>query len=79
MNEWISVKDRLPEEYNWVLISYTDATDNNLRFIPSIAEIKNGVWYTRELQAEHKDKYNFEKDCLVKVTHWAPLPRPPRD
>ena len=81
MNEWISIEDRLPESDDWVLISYVDESDSRLRFVPSVGELRNGKWITLESEIDsinRKDKVDFEKDYLVKVTHWMPLPLPPK-
>ena len=83
--QWYPVTDiqnEMPREFDWVMISYVDDTDNRLRFVPSIGELRNGRWVTQESEVDsinRKDKIDFEKDYLVKVTHWMPLPDPPRD
>ena len=71
--EWISVEDRLPEEYKrndippreyWVLI---DLWWTNSK-VPTSAFLKNGCWYDR----------NFKK-INQKVKCWQPLPEPPKE
>lgn len=82
MNDWISVKDKLPnrQDYDWVLISFVDATDDKLRFVPSVGELRNGKWVTKEsdVDADYLNHNDFEKDFHVKVTHWMPLPKNPK-
>lgn len=82
MSEWISIEDKLPSENDdWVLISYVDESNSRLRFVPSVGELRNGKWITLESEIDsinRKDKIDFEKDYLVKVTHWVPLPLPPK-
>ncbi len=81
MSEWISVKDKLPTEYSWVMISYVDEMDPKLRFVPSTGELREGKWVTKESEIDglkRKSHIDFEKDYLVKVTHWMPLPSPPK-
>ena len=83
MVEWISVEDRLPTDLDdWVLISYVDQINHELRFVTSIGKLRDGIWVTLESEVDslkRKEKVDFEKDYLVKVTHWMPLPDSPKD
>lgn len=64
MAEWISVKDRLPDCAEPVLISHSDG---DMRYI-SIADIDPcGMWSDQ----------NYE--IIYTVTHWMPLPEPPKE
>ncbi len=65
-NEWISVKDRLPEK--------------NGRYITTVCKYKDEIdvfdlWY------EDDDWYIDEGDYMYEyeVTHWMPLPEPPKE
>jgi hypothetical protein len=83
-NNWISVKNQLPTPYEWVLISCVDGNNPLLRFVPSVGAYRDGVWCTKESDEffNHSDRVysrNYEKVFQVKVTHWMPLPDPPRD
>ena len=64
-NEWISVKERLPE-YDWIENQFIVSTKTGwvcaLFFEP-------GVGF---FDGETRD--NYWRDC---VTHWMPLPEPP--
>lgn len=69
--EWISVEDRLPEFYEWVLVAakfvagpqwIATAYRNRL--------VNSGDWYWWWL------RYPSE---IGEVTHWMPLPEPPKD
>lgn len=75
MGEWISVDDKLPEEYDWVLASAVSNKDYKLRFVPYIAAIHNGKWAAKEVF----DSDDIENWDHVKITHWMPLPDSPRD
>lgn len=65
VQEWISVKDRLPEEGQWVLVYY----GNFYGCIMNVFEYTDGIW---------RDAYrNSEEPGFI--THWMPLPEPPKD
>lgn len=62
MTEWISVNDSLPKSNEKVLI-----------FIPkypgiSIGQLSALVWFDEVIRFDHDNK----------VTHWMPLPEPPK-
>lgn len=61
--KWISVKDRLPEEDGWVLV-YEDGAMNCAMF--------HGK---RFYDATYANCYNI---IVEKITHWTPLPKPPK-
>ena len=66
MAEWISVKDRLPKPVVSVLVYMPGE-----RPLPTVHEgflAIEGVWY-----ANHFDRDPDE------VTHWMPLPEPPKE
>ena len=74
-DKWISVEDRLPShEYDWVLVSVVDYHDPKVRLVPQVAELRNGKWMSLE-----DCEGDLEAWYHVKVTHWMPLPDPPRD
>ena len=64
---WISVEDELPEK------------ENEFEFFSKVVLATNGVDFWRGM-------YNYDNECwftydmwpLVDVTHWMPLPQPPR-
>ena len=62
-SEWISIKDRLPEEYVKVL---TYAGPNCEMKVDHIVIGYEPIWACR---------YEAERS---KVTHWVPLPKPPK-
>lgn len=68
MCNWISVNDRLPDFYVGVFVY------DNCSYESTIAcRIKgnNGgwIWYSRM----------FRPEDVVNVTHWMPLPKPPKE
>ena len=63
--EWISVKDRLPEEKVNCIVYYQHAYCDN-----------DGYW---AIGFCFYDGEKFRIDLLYKVTHWMPLPEPPKE
>ena len=71
---WIPVSERLPKnsEHDWVLAQITE--DNGYMWIPKAMEYREriGDWYCEELGWLKTHNGTF------KVTHWKPLPEPPK-
>ena len=74
VQEWISVKDRLPDnkEYDWVLAQVVE--DNGYMHIPKVMEYRQlrNDWF------EETYGWLSEHNGLFSVTHWMPLPQPPK-
>ena len=62
-SKWVSVEERLPEDGEYVLAHYT----NEFNGVPMIyvCSINDGVFY--------------DDLSKVNVTHWQPLPTPPKN
>ena len=73
-HEWISVKDRLPDnkEYDWVLAQVVE--DNGFMHIPTVME------YRQSKNDSFEETYGWisEHNGAFTVTHWMPLPEPPK-
>ncbi len=77
MSEWISVKERLPELEQKVLATsepydkeiYNDNT--HVAFITSFLDIYTG------LECNYFTYYDYME--WKEVTHWMPLPKPPKE
>ena len=73
VQEWISVKDRLPDnkEHDWVLAQVVE--DNGFMHIPRVMEYRQAKndWF------EETYGWLSEHNGLFSVTHWMPLPEPP--
>ena len=67
MSEWISVKDRLPEKDDTYLV-YIVA--NNVPKDKGITTLR----YTNLSK-----RFIYEDVYLFTVTHWMPLPEPPKE
>ena len=74
VQEWISVDDRLPDnkEHDWVLAQVVE--DNGYMHIPRVMEYRQARndWF------EETYGWLSEHNGLFSVTHWMPLPNPPK-
>lgn len=65
VQEWISVKDRLPEEKVDCIVHYKHAYCDN-----------DDYW---AIGMCFYDGEKFQFDPAYKVTHWMPMPEPPKE
>nr|MDY5755524.1 DUF551 domain-containing protein [Eubacteriales bacterium] len=74
VQEWISVDDKLPDnkEHDWVLAQVVE--DNGYMHIPKVME------YRQSKKDWFEETYGWlsEHNGLFTVTHWMPLPEPPK-
>lgn len=79
---WISVKDRLPEPYDFVLV-FADNEGTGEPRPMSIARWEKGSWgfvNNTPLMCNQGAWMDIEYDMdSDDVTHWMPLPLPPKD
>ena len=70
MNKWISVDERLPKKDELVLTITNGKPTNNITLIDAyeLGEYTDGGWIIAE----------WPKWRDAKVTHWIPLPEPPK-
>lgn len=90
MMEWISVKDRLPENFQEVIVTfknhspevyYLDIKDKPLT---GVCVYYKGEWYwyssiTYDVLAEYGKYDGEEVNKDIEITHWQPLPEPPKE
>jgi hypothetical protein len=71
--EWISVKDRLPDVFDEVLVYDTFSNTSISIAWRETTPRKNGIvdWYWNSQMSYPED--------LTHVTHWMPLPKPPKE
>ena len=73
VQEWISVKDRLPDnkEHDWVLAQVVE--DNGYMHIPKVMEYRQSKndWF------EETYGWLSEHNGAFTVTHWMPIPPEP--
>lgn len=67
VQEWISVKDRLPEEKGEYLVAYHPCYWD---------DVKEYVTYTGI--DTFRGKTTWAKKKFQRITHWMPLPQPPK-
>lgn len=67
MNEWISVKDRLPDIEERVLVYMEDLKDRDYFIQVGYIDNKN------KFNIGYRDEYSPEE-----VSHWMNLPEPPK-
>lgn len=82
--QWISVKDRLPELEEQVLV-YGRASMQSIRLVQPAVLKKNYSYQYNPLAWEFEWEgfdiigHDGEVDDVLEVTHWMPLPEPPKD
>ena len=86
MSEWISVKDRLPRLDTVVLICYQSGYDGSAIYafgglvddgdgwLWGISHAGMGIYANDDAVAS-----DVEADDDYQVTHWMPLPEPPKE
>lgn len=79
--EWISVKDRLPDLYQWVLVTNSPTGTNEPRCI-NIWRWEGEDLGWNGLYTPHANSptyYDIISDMFYdEVSHWMPLPKPPK-
>ena len=77
--EWISVEDRLPKEYQEVLLKQIYNDDLMIGFVSGNGWVEScqnidisGNAYVETVITTGKKSYD-------KITHWQPLPKPPKE
>jgi hypothetical protein len=62
--KWISVYDRLPEEGKVVLAFGTRSSTTGM---------------FQGTQKDHPERWHWKGNCIKHVSHWMPLPEPPKE
>ena len=65
VQEWLSVKDRLPEESGMYIVTANDGHAQRVSFVQW--QKKNRMWNLTGARS------------YWRVTHWMPLPEPPKE
>jgi len=71
--KWISVKDKMPDAGKDVLV-YINGDDPEIDVSYHTFEVlhKENIWH-------YGNQLMFETSWFQEVTHWMPLPEPPKD
>ena len=70
-SKWISVKDRLPEKDGEYLVRFADKGLSNVEYESKFESF--GYWLSI-MWDEYADWFPY-----VGITHWMPLPEPPKE
>ena len=65
VQEWISVKDRLPEESGMYIVTANDGHAQRVSFV--LWQKKNRMWSLNGARS------------YWRITHWQPMPQPPKE
>ena len=68
MDKWISTKDELPEFHKEILF-----------YVDEQLAVMKGMLYRNSHKFRAYGKYTEAEFCKADVTHWMPLPEPPKD
>lgn len=71
MMKWINVKDRLPEEKEEQFSDFVLVYDSCGEYWVSYYDFLNKIW-------NDYDDFPEEIEVDFYVTHWRPLPKPPK-
>lgn len=78
--KWISVKDRLPDDYERVLVCLRDGGFITEKDRIEIATFLEGEFYIHIIYRDGTNNDLFTIPyCVGRVTHWMPLPETPKD
>ena len=74
--EWISVEDRMPEESTDKILLYGSPTCGACSPRKTIVQGR----YSSTYEDRTDLRFAFgEYDCSIDVTHWMPMPEPPKE
>lgn len=72
VNQWISVKDRLPDKFDYVLCYCKTTTGEGNEFM--FGAYHNDTWWLKTCRT-----YATLEQPQMRVMYWMPLPEPPKD
>lgn len=82
-NKWISVEDRLPEEDLHCLVfqTYSNKRDGYVSlatYFPRFKGLEDDPMNSKQEWCKYSSEYGYY-DVSESVTHWMPLPEPPKE
>ena len=80
VQEWISVKDRLPEDSGYYLVVYRDKYNGSISIaFDMYVKCNVGEWWESEFACDITKQFLWAAKLQEQeVTHWMPLPLPPK-
>jgi len=72
VNQWISVKDRLPDKFDYVLCYCKTTTGEGNEFM--FGAYHNDTWWLKTCRT-----YATLEQPQMRVMYWMPLPEPPKE
>ena len=80
VQEWISVDDRLPEESGYYLVVYRDKYNGSISIaFDMYVKCNVGEWWESEFACDITKQFLWATKLQEQeVTHWMPLPLPPK-
>ena len=84
MSDWISVEDKLPEAQRSHVVVHCEGGNIDITYCLSDREnaknffLDDSSSYSRKLHGKHSCCFQLSHEYGYKVTHWMPLPEPPK-
>ena len=80
VQEWISVEDRLPEDSGYYLVVYRDKYNGSISIaFDMYVKCNVGEWWESEFACDITKQFLWAAKLQEQeVTHWMPLPQPPK-
>ena len=80
VQEWISVNDRLPEDSGCYLVVYRDKYNGSISIaFDMYVKCNVGEWWESEFACDITKQFLWATRLQEQeVTHWMPLPQPPK-
>ena len=80
VQEWVSVKDRLPEDSGCYLVVYRDKYNGSISIaFDMYVKCNIGEWWESEFACDITKQFLWAAKLQEQeVTHWMPLPEPPK-
>ena len=80
VQEWISVDDRLPEDSGYYLVVYRDKYNESISIdFDMYVKCNIGEWWESEFACDITKQFLWAAKLQEQeVTHWMPLPQPPK-
>ena len=80
VQEWISVNDRLPEDSGYYLVVYRDKYNRSTSIaFDMYVKCNAGEWWESEFACDITKQFLWATRLQdQEVTHWMPLPLPPK-